>query len=120
MATCRVSHRCWDYRERVASGYPLAADALICRFPAVASLLLAASLTAVAARRGRLFTPEGNASSVVTCFSTRDPREIRSAFERAKIDVTVRDALKQVRVSPALFNTKDDVAQMLEVMRRLR
>ena len=41
-------------------------------------------------------------------------------FCAAKIDTTVRDALRQVRVSPALFNTKDDVGRMLEVTTRLR
>jgi selenocysteine lyase/cysteine desulfurase len=45
---------------------------------------------------------------------------MRSAFENAKVDATVRDAVKQVRVSPALFNTKDDVARILEVTQRLR
>lgn len=74
----------------------------------------------LAAQGHRLFTPEGNASSIVTFFFSRDPAEMRAAFDAAKIDVTVRDALKQVRVSPALFNTKDDVGRMLDVTKRLR
>ena len=76
--------------------------------------------TGLAAQGYRLFTPEGNASSIVTFFFSRDPAEMRTAFDAAKIDTTVRDALKQVRVSPALFNTKDDVGRMLEVTKRLR
>lgn len=67
----------------------------------------------------RMFTPAGNASSIVTYFFTGDAARHRQAFERASIDVTVRDALRQVRVSPMLFNTTDDVAKFLEVTRAL-
>jgi selenocysteine lyase/cysteine desulfurase len=74
----------------------------------------------LAAQGHRLFTPEGNASSIVTFFFTRDPAEMHTAFDAARVDVTVRDAQKQVRVSPALFNTRDDVARILEVTQRLR
>ena len=85
------------------------------------TVALAKGLRAGLAAQGhRLFTPEGNASSIVTFFFNRDPAEIRTAFNAAKIDTTVRDVLKQVRVSPALFNTTDDVAQILDVTRRLR
>ena len=85
------------------------------------TVALAKELRAGLAAQGhRLFTPEGNASSIVTFFFRRDPADVRSAFAASKIDVTVRDALQQVRVSPALFNTKDDVARMLEVTLRLR
>jgi selenocysteine lyase/cysteine desulfurase len=73
------------------------------------------------ARQGyRLFTPAGNASSIVTYFIAGDPAAHRAAFERATIDVTVRDALKQVRVSTALFNTADDVGKFLDVTKGLR
>ncbi|MBL8984460.1 MAG: hypothetical protein JNL26_19900, partial [Gemmatimonadetes bacterium] len=44
----------------------------------------------------------------------------RAAFEKATIDVTVRDALKQVRVSPALFNTAEEIDKLLEVTKGLR
>ncbi len=85
------------------------------------TVALARELRAGLAAQGHhVFTPEGNASSIVTFNFTRTPAEMRAAFERAKIDVTVRDALKQVRVSPALFNTHDEVAHMLDVTRRLR
>ena len=85
------------------------------------TVALAKELRAGLAAQGyRLFTPAGNASSIVTFFFSRDPAEMRAAFDAAKIDTTVRDAMKQVRVSPALFNTKDDVARILEVTARLR
>jgi selenocysteine lyase/cysteine desulfurase len=67
----------------------------------------------------RLFTPAGNASSIVTFFLDKDAGAARTAFEAAKIDVTVRDN-GQVRVSPALFNTSDDVAKFLETMKKLK
>ena len=77
---------------------------------------LAAHLREGLVRQGhRVFTPPGNASSIVTYFFSRDPQQLRAAFDAASIDVTVRDALKQVRVSPALFNTTDDVDRFLEV-----
>ena len=74
----------------------------------------------LAAQGHRLFTPDGNASSIVTFLFTRDPAEVRGAFDAARIDVSVRDALKQVRVSPALFNTTAEVAQLLDVTKGLR
>lgn len=68
----------------------------------------------------RLFTPAGNASSIVTYYFTADPAQVRAAFDAEKIDVSVRDALRQVRVSPALFNTTDDITRFLDVTKRLR
>lgn len=68
----------------------------------------------------RMFTPAGNGSSIVTYFFTSDPAPHRQAFERAKIDVTVRDPTKQIRVSPALFNTADDIDKFLDVTKSLR
>jgi len=68
----------------------------------------------------RLFTPEGNASSIVTFYFDGPPADVHAVFDAAKIDTSVRDALKQVRVSPALFNTREDVARILEITPRLR
>jgi selenocysteine lyase/cysteine desulfurase len=67
----------------------------------------------------RLLTPHDSASSIVTLQFTRPPADVRAAFEAAAIDVTVRDARRQVRVSPALFNTAGEVERFLEVTRRL-
>jgi selenocysteine lyase/cysteine desulfurase len=84
------------------------------------TVALAKELRAGLAAQGyRLFTPEGNGSSIVTFFFGRDPAEMHAAFDAAKIDTTVRDAQKQVRVSPALFNNRSDVARILEVTQRL-
>lgn len=74
----------------------------------------------LAAQGWRLFTPEDNRSSIVTFYFDRDPAALKAAFDAANVDVTVRDSLKQVRVSPALFNTSDEIARFLEVTKRLR
>ncbi len=66
----------------------------------------------------RLFTPQGNRSSIL-CFYTRKPSaEVRGVLERAKLDASVRE--DHVRLSIALFNTSDDVDQALEVTKALR
>ena len=64
-----------------------------------------------------MFTPENNRSSIVTYYTTKDAAALTAAFDRASIDVTVRGAAGQVRVSPALFNTSADIARFLEVSR---
>jgi selenocysteine lyase/cysteine desulfurase len=81
---------------------------------------LARQLQAGVSRQGyRMFTPPGNGSSIVTYFFTGDAARQRQAFERAAIDVTVRDAQKQVRVSAALFNTSEEIEKFLQVTRGL-
>jgi selenocysteine lyase/cysteine desulfurase len=81
---------------------------------------LAQALRAGLAALGyRLFTPDGNRSSIVTYYVSKDAATLNAAFARASIDVTVRGSLGQVRVSPALFNTRDDIARFLEVARQL-
>ena len=84
------------------------------------TVALAQALRAGLAALGyRLFTPEGNRSSIVTYYVSKDAATLTAAFERASIDVTVRGAIGQVRVSPALFNTRDDIGRFLEVARQL-
>jgi selenocysteine lyase/cysteine desulfurase len=75
--------------------------------------------TGLAAQGYRLFTPEANRSSIVTFYTSKDQTAFSRAFERASIDVTVRGALGQVRVSPALFNTREDIARFLEATKSL-
>ena len=79
----------------------------------------AQAVAALAAQGYRLFTPEGNRSSIVTYFTTTPAGTLTEAFARARIDVTVRAGAGQVRVSPALFNTRDDIAAFLEVTRQM-
>ncbi|HTY05220.1 MAG TPA: aminotransferase class V-fold PLP-dependent enzyme [Gemmatimonadales bacterium] len=65
----------------------------------------------------RLFTPPGNHSSIVTLYCAKPAADVRAAFQKAAVDVTVRDG--QIRIAPALFNTADDVDRCLEVTRGL-
>ena len=84
------------------------------------TVALAQSLrNGLAAQGYKLFTPEGNRSSIVTYFTQKEAASLTAAFERASIDVTVRGATGQVRVSPALFNTQDDISRFLEVTKTL-
>jgi selenocysteine lyase/cysteine desulfurase len=84
------------------------------------TVTLAQSLRAGLAAQGyKLFTPEGNRSSIVTYLTAKEAGTLTAAFDRAAIDVTVRAATGQVRVSPALFNTHDDIAKFLEVTKSL-
>jgi selenocysteine lyase/cysteine desulfurase len=70
------------------------------------------------ARQGhRLFTPPGNRSSIVTFYTTRPEADVRSAFQAARVEVTVRTGM--VRVSAALFNNADDVEGCLDATKRL-
>ena len=84
------------------------------------TVALAQALRAELVSQGyRLFTPEDNRSSIVTYYTSRDAATLNAAFARAAIDVTVRGPLGQVRVSPALFNTRDDIDRFLDVTRSL-
>ena len=65
----------------------------------------------------RMFTPPGNRSSIVTFYTTKPEADVRSAFQTAKVEVTVRTEM--VRVSAALFNNADDVDRCLDVTKRL-
>ncbi len=62
----------------------------------------------------RVLTPAGNRSSIVS-FAVDPAREAARQFAAAGIDVTVREAGRMVRVSPALYNTTADIDRCLEV-----
>jgi len=65
-----------------------------------------------------VLTPAGNRSSIVSW--TVDPaRDAARHFAAAGIDVTVRDGGRMVRVSPALYNTADDIDRFLAAARPL-
>jgi len=65
----------------------------------------------------RLFTPMGNRSSIVTFYTTKPEAEVRTAFQNASVEVTVRTGT--VRISPALFNNTDEIDRCLDVTKRL-
>ena len=57
----------------------------------------------------------GTKTSIVTFRLSKDPAELSAALTAARVDVTVRE--HEVRVSPALFNTEDDIDGILAVTR---
>lgn len=65
----------------------------------------------------RMFTPPGNRSSILSCYTTRPMAEVRAAFDAAQVDVTARNGM--IRIAAALFNTADEADRCLEVTRRL-
>lgn len=64
----------------------------------------------------KLSTPVGNRASVLCLRTVAPAAEVRGAFERANIAVTVRE--DHTRISIALFNNSDDVDRLLEVTER--
>ena len=71
------------------------------------------------AQGARVLTPLGNRSSIVA-FAVDPARDSAAVFAKANTDVSVREGGRQVRVSPALFNTVDDIDRFLEVAKSLR
>lgn len=66
----------------------------------------------------RVLTPLGNRSSIVS-FAVDPARDAAAFFTKAGADVSVREGGRQVRVSPALFNTADDIDRFLALARSL-
>jgi selenocysteine lyase/cysteine desulfurase len=60
----------------------------------------------------RVLTPLGNHSSIVS-FQVDPARDAATTFTKAGAEVSVREGGRQVRVSPALFNTTDDIDRFL-------
>jgi cysteine desulfurase / selenocysteine lyase len=60
-------------------------------------------------------TPEGNGSSIVTIHLERNQARAREALEKAAVQVSFREKGAQIRVSPALFNTRDDIQRFLAI-----
>jgi selenocysteine lyase/cysteine desulfurase len=82
------------------------------------TVALADQLYAGLVKQGyKMFTPQGNRSSIVTFYISKPAEVFRAAFQAAKIDVTIRNA--QVRVSPALFNNTDEIDHFLSITKKL-
>lgn len=69
----------------------------------------------LAAQGFRLFTPPGNGSSIVSFHVGPDATRAREALDKAGVQVSFREKGTQIRVSPALFNTRADVLRFLEI-----
>jgi selenocysteine lyase/cysteine desulfurase len=67
-----------------------------------------------------LTTPEGNRSSIVTFRVSKPQDVIASRLAASNTHVSVRENGTQIRVSPALFNTSDDIDRFLTVAEGLK
>jgi selenocysteine lyase/cysteine desulfurase len=72
------------------------------------------------ARGLTVLTPAGNRSSIVAFRNPADPARTRTILDRARAKVSVRENGTQIRVSPALYNTTDDIRRFLDVADELR
>jgi cysteine desulfurase / selenocysteine lyase len=70
----------------------------------------------LAAQNFRLFTPPQNGSSIVSFHVDREAARMREKLEKAGVQVSFREKGTQIRVSPALFNTRADVQRFLELV----
>ncbi len=61
----------------------------------------------------RPFTPAGNRSSIVSVHLHGNQLRARELLERDGVQVSFREKGTQVRVSPALFNTRGEIRQFL-------
>ncbi len=73
----------------------------------------------LADRKFTMLTPEGNRSSIVAFAHGKDPDAVRKVLDGAKIQVSFREKNEQLRVSPALFNNRGDIATFLSAVDRL-
>ena len=63
----------------------------------------------------RLFTPPGNRSSIVSIHLDQHQARAREVLERHDVQVSFREKGSQIRVSPALFNTGEEIRQFLDI-----
>jgi selenocysteine lyase/cysteine desulfurase len=63
-----------------------------------------------------VLTPTGNGSSIVSFRTPGAPGKLQQTLRAAGIEVSYRENGAQVRVSPALFNTSDDIAAFLRAI----
>jgi selenocysteine lyase/cysteine desulfurase len=63
----------------------------------------------------RLFTPAGNGSSIVSVHLDRNQARARELLDKAGAQVSVREKGTLIRISPALFNTRGEIRQFLDI-----
>ena len=61
----------------------------------------------------RVFTPPANSSSIVSVHLERNAARARDVLNSHGVQVSFREKGSQLRVSPALFNTSDDIRRFL-------
>jgi selenocysteine lyase/cysteine desulfurase len=65
-----------------------------------------------------LFTPPDNNSSIVSVRLERNQARARAVLDAAGVQVSYRERGSQIRVSPALFNTRDEIRTFLDHAKR--
>ena len=66
----------------------------------------------------RLFTPPDNHTSIVSVHLDRNQARAREVLDGAKVQVSFREKGTLIRVSPALFNTQDEIRRFLDHAKR--
>jgi cysteine desulfurase/selenocysteine lyase len=65
----------------------------------------------------RVLTPANNGSSIVSVQLAANQARAREILDRNGVQVSFREKGSQIRVSPALFNTRDEIQRFLELAR---
>ena len=80
----------------------------------------------LADRGFRVFTPEGNQSSIVSFYTRKAPRDIQKLLDAERIKVSLQTnegesdtPMARIRVAPAFFNNAAEVKRFLKVSERL-
>ena len=64
----------------------------------------------------KMLTPSGNTSSIVSIqLTTSQQARARAAVDKAGAQVSFREKGTQIRISPALFNNRDDIRRFVEI-----
>jgi selenocysteine lyase/cysteine desulfurase len=66
----------------------------------------------------RLFTPPDNGSSIVSVHLDRNQARAREILDGEHVQVSFRENGALIRVSPALFNTRDEIGRFLDYAKR--
>jgi selenocysteine lyase/cysteine desulfurase len=62
----------------------------------------------------RVLTPASNHSSIVSVHLDRNQARAREVLDKNGVQVSFREKGSQIRVSPALFNTRDEIRRFLD------
>ena len=81
---------------------------------------LAQELREELTRLGRqLFTPAGNPSPIVSFYHELDPTTLADALANSGVVYTFQEDRRLLRAAVAMFNTRDDIDRLIQVIARL-
>jgi cysteine desulfurase/selenocysteine lyase len=74
-------------------------------------------------RKFQVFTPEGNASSIVSFYTPKSAKDAQAVLDQARVKVSVQDEgdspMVRIRVAPAFFNNVGEIDRFLKVSEKL-